>query len=147
MRLAAAGVVALVLALPPPAAADDIGGRMALSCADRLLTWLTDQPPPSSPTFHIGLATWFMGCAFWLPPTAGPILDTMRADIETIDRYREEMADGAAKSHRAVVCNSWAAIYSSTYLGLIPEYGSDAVAGLPEPETHQTACERWVEGR
>ena len=29
----------------------------------------------------------------------------------------------------------------------IPEYGSDAVAGLPEPQTHITACERWVEGR
>ena len=149
MRLATAGIVALVLALPPPAAADDLGGRQALQCADRVLEWLMGQPTrPHNPTVHVGLGAWFMGCSYYLPPVVGPILNGMRADLESIVRHREELprATDADGLYRYLVCGAWAAIYSNTYYSLIPGYGSDIVGGLPEPDTHTAACNRWVEG-
>ena len=140
-------VVALVLAVAAPTAAQDLAGRQAALCADRLLGFLTEQPQrPYNPTFHVGLATWFMGCTYYLPPAVGPILDTMRADIETIDRHREDLPD-ASELHRGVVCGSWLAIYSSTYQWLLYEYGSDIVGDLPAPDARAADCQRWAEGR
>lgn len=150
MRLAAVGIVALVLVLPPPSAADDLGGRQALQCADRVLEFLTEQPPrPPNPTAHVGLGAWFMGCSYHLPPAVGPILNGMRADLEAIDRHREALPSGvnADGLYRYLVCGAWVAIYSNTYYSLIPEYGSDIVGGLPEPDAHAAGCNRWVEGR
>ena len=147
MRLALV-VVALVLValLGAPASAqiqDDLGGRRAAVCAADVLDYLTESQPPYTPTFHVGLATWFMGCTYFLPPSVGPILSTMRADIETIHRHRAEGEDVSGR-HRTVVCRTWWAIYSSTYNGLIPEYGSGVVGDLPTPEAYWDACERWL---
>ena len=149
MRLALV-VVALVLValLGAPASAqiqDDLGGRRAAVCAADVLDALTESQHPYTPTFHVGLATWFMGCTYFLPPSVGPILSTMRADIETIHRHRAEGEDVSGR-HRTVVCRTWWAIYSSTYNGLIPEYGSGVVGDLTTPDAYWDACERWVVG-
>ena len=142
-------VVALALAAPlsTPASTqieDDLGGRRAAECAAGVLDWLTESQPPYPPTFHVGWATWFMGCTYYLPPAVGPILSTMRADIETIYRHQAEGED-VSGSHRSVVCRTWWAIYSSTYNGLIPEYGSGIVGDLPTPDEYWDACQRWVQ--
>ena len=77
----------------------------------RLMCWtLTESQYPYTPTFHVGLATWFKGCTYFLPPSVGPILSTMRADIETIHRHRAEGEDVSGR-HRTVVCDV-AAIYA-----------------------------------
>ena len=141
--------VVVVLALPPPASAvqePPLPERLPVLCANNLLEWLTDQPQhPYDPTFHVGLATWFMGCTYNLPPSVGPILNAMRADIETIDRHREALRDAEAR-HRGIVCLSWAAIYSSTYALTLYEYGSGPLYGLPTPDVHESACDTWVSG-
>ena len=140
--------VALVLALAAPASAqiyDDLGGRRAAVCAADLLDALTESQPTDSPTFHVGLATWFMGCTYYLPPAVGPVLSTMRSDIDTIYRHRAEGEDVSGR-HRSVVCLSWWAIYASTYRGLIPEFGDGIVGDLPTPEEYSDACGRWVNG-
>ena len=147
MRIALV-VVALTLATPfsALASADDLGGRQALLCANDLLEFLTELDQiPHTPTFHVGLATWFMGCTRYHPPAVGPVLSIMRTDIETLYRYQEELPD-VHERHRAVVCRSWSAIYSSTYGWLLYEYGSDLVGDLPTPDVHQTACETWASG-
>ena len=141
-------VVALVLValLGAPASAqiqDDLGGRRAAVCAADVLDALTESQHPYTPTFHVGWATWFMGCTYFLPPSVGPILSTMRADIETIHRHRAEGEDVSGR-HRRVVCLTWWAIYSSTYNGLIPNYGSGVVGDLQTPDAYWDACERWV---
>ena len=121
-RVVVAVALALVALLSTPASAqiqDDLGGRRAAVCAADVLDYLTESQPPYTPIFHVGLATWFMGCTYYLPPAVGPILSTMRADIETIFQHRGEEED-VSGSHRKVVCLSWWAIYSSTYNGLIP---------------------------
>lgn len=150
MRFVAVVVVAVVCAAPADAQGPDLAGKEALLCADAVLEWLTEQPQePYIPTFHLGLARYFLGCTYPpLPPSIGPILDTMRADIEAIHRHQEALAEAAAdvgKLHREAVCYSWWAIYSSTYQWLLYEYGSGVLAGLPEPTAHATECERWVE--
>ena len=140
--------LALVAPLSTPASTqieDDLGGRRAALCAADVLDALTESQSAYTPTFHVGLATWFMGCTYYLPPSVGPILSTMRADIETIHRHREELPDVEGR-HRSVVCRTWWAIYSSTYNGLIPEYGSGIVGDLPTPDAYWAACERWVNG-
>ena len=144
-RMLAAGAVGAAL-LAAPAVADDLGGRQALQCADRVLEWLTEQP--QRPNLHVGLGTWFMGCSYYLPPVVGPILNELRADLDAIERQWEAQPDvDPDEISRYLICGAWTAIYSNTYYGLIPEYGSDAVGGLPEPDVHATACERWVEGQ
>ena len=143
-------VVGGALLLPLPTAADDLGGRQALVCANRLLEYLTDLPQqPHDPTLEVGLAVWFMGCTYYLPPAVGPVLNAMQADIEAIYRHRDELPPGwdIAKAHRSVVCGAWAAIYSNTYYGLLPEYGSAPVADLPTPDEQAAACAAWVEGQ
>ena len=147
MRLASV-VVVLALTLAAPAAAqiqDDLAGRDAAVCAADVLDYLTESQRPYSPAFHVGLATWFMGCTYYLPPAVGPVLDTMRADMETIYRHQAEGEDISAP-HRTVVCRTWWAIYSSTYRGLIPKFGNAIVADLPTPDEYWTACDRWVSG-
>ena len=147
MNFARVLALALVLVAPLPASAqidDDLGGRRAAVCAADVLDALTESQHPYSPIFHIGYATWFMGCTYYLPPSVGPILSTMRADIEAIYRYREELPDAEGR-HRSAVCLSWWAIYSSTYNGLIPKYGSGIVGDLPTPDEYWAACERWLD--
>ena len=146
--LAAFGVVVGALAGPAAAQGPDLAGRQAMLCADDVLAYLTDQPHGAySPVFHLGLARYFLGCTYPpLPPSVGPILSTMQADIDTIQRYRDELPD-APRHHREAVCYSWWAIYSSTYQWLLYEYGSDIIHGLPEPDTHAAACGTWAEGR
>ena len=148
MRTLVAGVVTASLLSAPASAQiqDDLGGRLAAICAADVLDYLTESQRPYSPVFHIGLVTYFMGCTYYIPPSVGPILSTMQADIGTIQRYWEDLPD-AEQRHLAAVCYSWWAIYSSTYNGLIPQYGSDIVGGLPTPDHYATACEDWANGR
>ena len=87
-----------------------------------------------------------MGCTYMvLPPSVGTVdpEHQCEADIETIHRHRAEGEDVSGR-HRTVVCRTWWAIYSSTYNGLIPEYGSGVVGDLPTPEAYWDACERWL---
>ena len=148
-RLLAAGTVVASLLGASTAVAqihDDLGGRQAAVCAADVLDALTESQRPYNPTFHVGLATWFMGCTYYLPPAVGPVLSMMRADLDTIIRHQAAGEDISAP-HRAVVCRSWWAIYSSTYRGLIPQFGSGIVADLPTPDEYWAACEAWAEGR
>ena len=151
MRLA---LVAVVAALAAPASAqilDDLGGRRAAICAADLLDALTESRPADPPTMHVGLATWFMGCTYYLPPAIGPILNAMQADIDTIYRHRGETPGGeledVSAKHRWALCRGWWAVYASIYRGLIPEFGDGIVGDLPTPEEYSEACERWVRGR
>ena len=149
MRTLAAGVV-VALALVAPAAAQEgvdpsLGGRHAAFCADDVLSFLTETQRPHSPVLHMGLSRYFMGCAYYLPASASPILSMMQADIDTIHRYREDLSD-VEGLYREVVCYSWWAIYSSTYQWVLYAYGSDATVNLPHPDDHADACERWISG-
>lgn len=148
-RFALVAVVALVFGAPLGAQEPIPPEIRPALCADWLLGQVTESRTPYTPYLHLGLATRFLGCAYRLPPFVGPVLDAMQADIDLVDRYREQLGESAPELHRHVVCSSWVAVYAGIYEWTLYEYGSDAIDGyrLPEPAVHADACERWVEGR
>lgn len=144
MRRVAGVVIALVLALVAPAAAQQ-EGRTA-ECANEVLEAIVGSTPnPRIPVFHIGYAMRFYSCAGHAPEAAVPILDAMRDDIDTLYRFRDELPDLNVHLRRTT-CVAWWVIYRDEYYWIRYQYGDVVVAGLPTPEARGDECERWVGG-
>ena len=145
MRRVAFVVVGVVLALSAPASAQQEG--LAAECANDVLealVGLDPNPDPPIPVPLVGFVLWFLSCAPYVPPVAGPALDAMRDDIEILNRYRDDLPD-VNKRLRQTACAAWLLIYSDEYDWVRREYGDIALRGLPTPEARLADCNRWVD--